>query len=92
MNTIREDGFGKTLVYELDPETKERVWEVKFNITDTHDVDMINGDQLLVANCASGTTKTRRATTGCSSTISGKRRSSGSGTSRTTTRHRPTGG
>jgi hypothetical protein len=54
VNTIREDGFGKTLVYELDPETKERVWQVKFNITDTHDVDLINGDQLLVANMREG--------------------------------------
>jgi len=50
VNTIREDGVGKTLVYELDSETRERVWQVKFNITDTHDVDLINGDQLLVAN------------------------------------------
>jgi len=50
VNTIRENGHGKTMVYELDPETKERVWEVKLNITDTHDVDLINGDQLLVAN------------------------------------------
>jgi len=50
VNTIREDGVGKTLVYELDPETRERRWQVKFNITDTHDVELINGDQLLVAN------------------------------------------
>jgi hypothetical protein len=50
VNTIREDGVGKTLVYELDPDTKERVWQEKFNITDTHDVDVINGDELLVAN------------------------------------------
>lgn len=41
---------GKTLVYELDPETKERVWTETLNITDTHDVDLINDDQLLVAN------------------------------------------
>ena len=50
VNTIREDGFGKTLVYEFDPATGDRVWQEKFNITDTHDVDLINGDQLLVAN------------------------------------------
>jgi hypothetical protein len=50
VNTIREDGVGKTLVYELDPDTKTRVWQEKFDITDTHDVDLINGDQLLVAN------------------------------------------
>ncbi len=41
---------GKTLVYELNPETKERVWQQNFSIEDTHDVDLINGDQLLVAN------------------------------------------
>jgi hypothetical protein len=41
---------GDTLVYELDPETKERVWQVRFDAEDTHDVDLINGDQLLVAN------------------------------------------
>ena len=50
VNTFREDGRGKTLVYELNPDTKERVWERTFDITDTHDVDLINGDQLLVAN------------------------------------------
>jgi hypothetical protein len=50
VNTIREEGVGKTLVYEIEPGTGERVWQVKFNITDTHDVDLINGDQLLVAN------------------------------------------
>lgn len=50
VNTIREGGHGKTLIYELDPDTKERVWQRKFNITDTHDADLINGDQLLVAN------------------------------------------
>jgi hypothetical protein len=41
---------GTTLVYELDPETRERVWTETLNITDTHDVDLINDDQLLVAN------------------------------------------
>jgi hypothetical protein len=41
---------GKTVVYELNPETKERVWEREFDIVDTHDVDMINDDELLVAN------------------------------------------
>jgi hypothetical protein len=39
-----------TLVYELDPETQERVWTQRLPIHDTHDVDLINGDQLLVAN------------------------------------------
>jgi len=41
---------GRTLVYELDPDTNERVWQQNFSITDTHDVDLISGDQLLVAN------------------------------------------
>jgi hypothetical protein len=50
VNTIREDGVGKTLVYELDPETKERRWEVTFDITDTHDAELIGDDRLLVAN------------------------------------------
>ncbi|MFC4448510.1 arylsulfotransferase family protein [Halorussus aquaticus] len=39
-----------TLVYELNPETQERVWTERLPIHDTHDVDRINGDQLLVAN------------------------------------------
>ncbi|WP_433628554.1 aryl-sulfate sulfotransferase [Halomicrococcus sp. NG-SE-24] len=41
---------GSTLVYELDPQTGERVWTQRLPIHDTHDVDLINGDQLLVAN------------------------------------------
>lgn len=41
---------GDTVVYELDPDTQERVWSEKFDAEDTHDVDLINGDQLLVAN------------------------------------------
>ncbi|WP_132058936.1 arylsulfotransferase family protein [Halorussus amylolyticus] len=41
---------GETLVYELDPETQERVWTERLDIHDTHDVDLINGDELLVAN------------------------------------------
>ncbi|WP_440008143.1 arylsulfotransferase family protein [Halomicrococcus sp. SG-WS-1] len=41
---------GKTLVYEFDPETKEKVWTQELDIEDTHDVDLINGNQLLVAN------------------------------------------
>ncbi len=41
---------GETLVYELDPDTQERVWTERLDIHDTHDVDLINGDQLLVAN------------------------------------------
>ena len=41
---------GETLVYELDTETQERVWTERLPIKDTHDVDLVNGDQLLVAN------------------------------------------
>jgi hypothetical protein len=41
----------ETLVYELDPETQERVWTERLPIHDTHDVDLIsNGTELLVAN------------------------------------------
>jgi len=61
VNTIRENGHAKTLVYELDPETKRRMMpgtnrngSIKFNISDTHDVELINGDQLLVANMREG--------------------------------------
>jgi len=41
---------GETVVYELDRETRERVWQERLDAEDTHDVDLINGDQLLVAN------------------------------------------
>ncbi|USZ66880.1 aryl-sulfate sulfotransferase [Halorussus salilacus] len=41
---------GETLVYELDPDTQERVWTERLPIADTHDVDLINDDELLVAN------------------------------------------
>jgi len=41
---------GDTVVYELDRETRERVWSERFDAEDTHDVDLINGDELLVAN------------------------------------------
>jgi len=50
VNTMKVYGYGRTQVYRLDPRTKERVWEVTLDLTDTHDVDLINGDQLLVAN------------------------------------------
>jgi len=53
---------GETLVYELDPETGERVWTETLPVTDTHDVDLINGDELLVANLrnSSGDTSNER--------------------------------
>ncbi|EMA42445.1 arylsulfotransferase family protein [Halococcus saccharolyticus] len=40
----------ETVVFELDPHTQKRVWTERFDAEDTHDVDLINGDQLLVAN------------------------------------------
>lgn len=41
---------GKTVVSIWDPETNETEWSQTFDWEDTHDVDLINGDQLLVAN------------------------------------------
>jgi PGF-CTERM protein len=41
----------ETLVYELDPETQERVWSKTFDLADTHDADLINdGSEILLAN------------------------------------------
>ena len=40
----------ETVVYEYDPSSQERVWTERFDLLDTHDVDLINGDELLVAN------------------------------------------
>ncbi len=39
-----------TVVFSYDPDTDEVAWSERFDFTDTHDVDRINGDQLLVAN------------------------------------------
>jgi hypothetical protein len=39
-----------TVVIELDPETNEAIWRESFDIHDTHDVDHINDNQLLIAN------------------------------------------
>ena len=41
---------GETVVYELDPRTGKQVWRERLKAEDTHDADLINGDQLLVAN------------------------------------------
>jgi hypothetical protein len=42
---------GTTVVYEFDPRTQEVVWSHELDVTDTHDVDLIDGgEQLLVAN------------------------------------------
>jgi hypothetical protein len=38
-----------TVVYEFDPRTQERVWTERFDSPDIHDIDLINGDELLVA-------------------------------------------
>ncbi|WP_436931888.1 aryl-sulfate sulfotransferase [Halosimplex halobium] len=43
----RPDG---TTVFKYDPDTNSRVWTERLDIHDTHDVDLINGDQLLIAN------------------------------------------
>ncbi|RDZ65906.1 ArsR family transcriptional regulator [Haloferax sp. Atlit-12N] len=39
-----------TVVFELDPDTRERVWEQRFDMEDTHDVDAFGEDELLIAN------------------------------------------
>ncbi|MCO8245591.1 MULTISPECIES: aryl-sulfate sulfotransferase [unclassified Haladaptatus] len=42
---------GKTVVYEMNPETKKKVWSRTLPIKDTHDIDLINnGTELLVGN------------------------------------------
>ncbi|WP_225332825.1 arylsulfotransferase family protein [Halomicrobium urmianum] len=41
---------GDTIVFEYDPDNDTRVWTQQLDAADTHDVDLINGDQLLVAN------------------------------------------
>ncbi|MEF8791044.1 MAG: arylsulfotransferase family protein [Haloarculaceae archaeon] len=40
----------ETVVFELDPETGERVWTERLAIDDTHDVDLLPSGRLLVAN------------------------------------------
>ena len=49
-----------TTVFELDPDTHEVHWNQTFPIKDTHDVDLINGDQLLVANMRNWDPETER--------------------------------
>ena len=41
---------GKTIVAVWNPQTQKTVWSRTFDWEDTHDIDLINGDQLLVAN------------------------------------------
>ncbi|WP_435361166.1 aryl-sulfate sulfotransferase [Haloarchaeobius sp. DFWS5] len=41
---------GKTVIYELNPETRERVWERTFPFEDTHDADMLSEDELIISH------------------------------------------
>ena len=41
---------GGTIVYEYDPKTRDVVWKQSFDAVDTHDVDMLNEHELIVAN------------------------------------------
>jgi len=41
---------GDTVVYEFDPDTGDRVWEQQFDAEDTHDAQLLNEHELLVAN------------------------------------------
>ncbi|USZ67154.1 arylsulfotransferase family protein [Halorussus salilacus] len=41
----------ETIFYEFDPRTQETVWKERMDIADTHDADLINGnEEILVAN------------------------------------------
>jgi hypothetical protein len=41
---------GETLIYELNPDTGERVWERRFPFEDTHDADMLSDDELVIGH------------------------------------------
>ena len=41
---------GDTVVFELDPDTQERVWQERFDMTDTHDVASLGDDRIAIAN------------------------------------------
>ena len=41
---------GDTRVFELDPETGERVWQETFDALDTHDADLVRGNSIALAN------------------------------------------
>ncbi|MFB6086887.1 MAG: aryl-sulfate sulfotransferase [Haloarculaceae archaeon] len=56
----RVNGESKTFVTVWDPSTRETIWTRTFDWHDTHDVDLINGDQLLVANMRNYNETTRR--------------------------------
>mgnify|MGYP000191633239 CR=1 FL=1 len=42
--------IGGTTVFKYDPATGEREWTERLDTEDTHDVDLINGDELLIAD------------------------------------------
>ena len=41
---------GETVIYELNPETEERVWERTLPFEDTHDADMLSEDELVIGH------------------------------------------
>ena len=40
----------RTLVYEFDPETQQQVWTETFDVRDTHDADLLENGDIVVAN------------------------------------------
>jgi hypothetical protein len=48
--TVRSGGDGDTRVWELDPETGERVWKKRFDALDTHDADLVGRNSIALAN------------------------------------------
>jgi hypothetical protein len=59
-------GDGRTLVYEWDPVADEVLWRQRLDDVDSHDVDVINGDQLLVAEMRAANETTGEANDGIS--------------------------
>lgn len=41
---------GETVVFEFDPDTRERVWQERFDMTDTHGVAYLGDDRIAIAN------------------------------------------
>ncbi|RLM56846.1 ArsR family transcriptional regulator [Halobellus sp. Atlit-31R] len=41
---------GDTVVFEFNPETRERVWQQRFEMTDTHDVAALGDGRIAIAN------------------------------------------
>lgn len=50
VGTVRHGGHGKTLMYEFNPRTQERVWTERVNLTDTHDADLLDDGRIAIAN------------------------------------------